>query len=189
MEEERIEAVKNWPEPKSIQDIQVFIGFANFYQRFIQSFSKIAAPLTSILKTSASQSHTSANKLDNGTNRSGADVDGFGFGSNEKSSKSKNKKLAKSRKSSGNNRAMEEPNFLTPEARSAFNLLRQAFTKAPILRHFDLECHIQIETDVSGYAIGGVLSQLTFNQVTSLDSIFSKSDFGQWHPVAYFLER
>ena len=35
MEEEQIEAVKNWPEPKSIRDIQVFLGFANFYQRFI----------------------------------------------------------------------------------------------------------------------------------------------------------
>ena len=35
MEEERIEAVKAWPEPKSIRDIQVFLGFANFYRRFI----------------------------------------------------------------------------------------------------------------------------------------------------------
>ena len=31
MEEERINVVKKWPAPKSIQDIQVFIGFANFY--------------------------------------------------------------------------------------------------------------------------------------------------------------
>ena len=51
MEEEKIEAVKAWPEPKSIRDIQVFLGFANFYQRFIQGFSKIAAPFTSMLKT------------------------------------------------------------------------------------------------------------------------------------------
>ena len=35
MEDKRIEAVKNWPEPKSVRDIQVFIGFANFYRRFI----------------------------------------------------------------------------------------------------------------------------------------------------------
>ena len=31
MEDERIKAVRNWLEPKSVQDIQVFIGFANFY--------------------------------------------------------------------------------------------------------------------------------------------------------------
>ena len=34
-EEERIEAVKNWPEPKLMRDIQVFLGFANFYWCFI----------------------------------------------------------------------------------------------------------------------------------------------------------
>ena len=56
--------------------------------------------------------------------------------------------------------------------------MRQAFTKAPILQHFDPECHIRIETDASGYAIGGVLSQLTSDHLTS--------DQGQWHPVAYF---
>ena len=52
MEEERINTVKAWPKPKSVQDIQVFIGFANFYRRFIQGFSKIATLLTSMLKPS-----------------------------------------------------------------------------------------------------------------------------------------
>ena len=32
MEVEQIELVKKWPEPKSVSDIQVFLGFANFYQ-------------------------------------------------------------------------------------------------------------------------------------------------------------
>ena len=31
MEAERIEVVKEWPEPKSVRDIQVFLDFANFY--------------------------------------------------------------------------------------------------------------------------------------------------------------
>ena len=35
MKEKKIEAVKNWSEPKSIQDIPVFLSFANFYQHFI----------------------------------------------------------------------------------------------------------------------------------------------------------
>ena len=61
--------------------------------------------------------------------------------SNEKLSKSKN------------------PVFLTADVRQAFTRLRQAFIKAPIFSHFDPECHIRIETDTSGYAISGVLSQ------------------------------
>ena len=48
--------------------------------------------------------------------------------------------------------------YLIPDAKRAFTKLRQAFTKALILKHFDLECHIRIETDTSGYAIGRVLS-------------------------------
>ena len=31
MEDKQIEVVKNWPEPTSVRDIQVFIGFVNFY--------------------------------------------------------------------------------------------------------------------------------------------------------------
>ena len=53
IKKKRIDAVKAWPEPKSVRDIQVFIGFANFYQCFIQGFSKIAARLTSMLKMSS----------------------------------------------------------------------------------------------------------------------------------------
>ena len=48
----RIDAVNNWPEPKFICDIQVFLGFANFYCCFIQGFSRIVVPLTSMLKMS-----------------------------------------------------------------------------------------------------------------------------------------
>ncbi len=48
-----MEAVKASAKPKSIRDIQVFLGFANFYRRFIKGFSKIAKPLTSILGTTA----------------------------------------------------------------------------------------------------------------------------------------
>ena len=53
---------------------------------------------------------------------------------------------------------MREHIFLTPNAKEAFNRLRQAFIEALILWHFDLKSQIRIKTDVSGYAIGGVLS-------------------------------
>ena len=38
MEEKRIDPIKALPKLKLVRDIQVFIGFANFYQRFIQGF-------------------------------------------------------------------------------------------------------------------------------------------------------
>ena len=50
-EGQKIEVVREWPEPNSVWDIQVFLSFANFYRRFMQGFSRIAVLLTSILKT------------------------------------------------------------------------------------------------------------------------------------------
>ena len=55
--------------------------------------------------------------------------------------------------------------YLTPKARLAFIKLRKAFTKAPILWHFDPKYHIQIKTDVLGYANSGVLYQLTVDNL------------------------
>ena len=87
------------------------------------------------------------------------------------------KKLSKSGNSTNFDATEDGPKFLTPDARTAFNRLRLAFTKAPILRHFDLECHIRIETNALGYAIGGVLSQLTFG--TNPDGVVTKTDLSQ----------
>ena len=51
IEKEKIKAVYDWLELQSICDILVFLRFANFYQQFIQRFNRLAASLTSILKT------------------------------------------------------------------------------------------------------------------------------------------
>ena len=178
MEDERIEAVKQWLKPQLVRDIQVFLGFANFYRRFIQGFSRIAAPPTSMLKISGgtesktrpgeggvgvggSRAGRGGSKLDDGSGMDDVEVDG---GEVEVGEKGRNS--SKSKKT--------ESGFLTSGARKAFTKLRQAFIKAPILHHFDPERHIRVETDTSGYAIGGVLSQLT------------SDDLGQWHPVVFF---
>ena len=50
IEDEKIKAVEQWLEPKSVKNIQIFLRFANFYRRFIQGFSCIITPLTSMLK-------------------------------------------------------------------------------------------------------------------------------------------
>ncbi|CAA9517810.1 MAG: hypothetical protein AVDCRST_MAG96-2780 [uncultured Segetibacter sp.] len=48
----RINTILKWPEPKSFRDVQVFLGFVNFYRRFIHHYSQITAPLTDLIKDS-----------------------------------------------------------------------------------------------------------------------------------------
>ena len=151
IEDKKIEVIRNWPELKSVRDIQVFIGFANFYWRFIQGFNNIVEPLSSILMI------TGLLDLALWEFRADKIVGGGGKADDRNLSKSKKSKHAKSRIQT-HIKAMGEPTFLTLSANEVFNQLRQAFTKALILWHFDLECHIRIETDTSGYAIGKVLS-------------------------------
>jgi len=50
MDPAKIKAVQDWPAPKNIKDIQSFLGFANFYRRFIKDFSKIVTPITKLLR-------------------------------------------------------------------------------------------------------------------------------------------
>ena len=50
MTEAKVEEMKKWPPPESIVDVQSFMGFANFYRRFIVGFSKIVKPLTELTK-------------------------------------------------------------------------------------------------------------------------------------------
>ena len=78
--------------------------FANFYRRFIGSYSKISKPLTDLTK----------------------------------------KRI---------------PWEWSQQADEAFEELKRRFTTAPILRHFDPQLPIIVETDASDYAIGAVLSQ------------------------------
>ena len=51
IEVKKIEVIKDWPKPKSVCNIQVFLSFANFYWLFIQGFNKITTLLISMLKT------------------------------------------------------------------------------------------------------------------------------------------
>ena len=94
------------------------------------------------------------------------------------------KKLSKSGNFTNSDATEDGPKFLNPDARTIFNRLRLAFIKAPILQHFDPECHIWIETNALGYAIGGVLSQLTSG--TNPNGIVTKADLSQWQLVMFF---
>ena len=47
----KIEAVRAWQRPGTRKQLQQFLGFANFYRRFIRNYSKVAAPLTQLTST------------------------------------------------------------------------------------------------------------------------------------------
>jgi len=104
MSTDKVDAVLSWKAPNSLTGVQSFLGFANFYRRFIQDYSWIARPLTELTKKTGK------------------------WAWNE-------------------------------EAGKAFEELKQRFTTAPVLAHFDPAKPVIIETDASDFAIGAVLSQ------------------------------
>ena len=50
MDPVKLKAVKEWPWPKKIKDIQKFLGFCNFYRQFVQGYSTMAWPLFNLTK-------------------------------------------------------------------------------------------------------------------------------------------
>jgi len=50
MAKEKVETVLEWRTPKSLTEVQSFLGFANFYRQFIQDYSWVARPLTELTK-------------------------------------------------------------------------------------------------------------------------------------------
>ena len=47
---EKVEAVMNWERPKSVFEIRSFLGLAGYYKRFIEDFSRLAAPMTRLTR-------------------------------------------------------------------------------------------------------------------------------------------
>ena len=130
MDPVRVNTIKEWKPPSTYRDLQVFLGFCNFYRRFIKDFSNIAQPLHNLLR--GLQRGRKPGKIDNEWQD-----------------------------------AQEE----------AFQILIQAFQEAPILRHYDPERKLRLETDASHFAVGCILSQY-----------FDDDDqkYGNWHPIAFY---
>ena len=104
MEQEKIRTVVEWEAPDSVKGVQSFLGFANFYRRFIEGYSKLTRPLTDLTKRS-------------------------------------------------------EKFFWLDECGCTFEELKQLFTSAPILRHYDPELPCIIECDAPDFAMSAVLLQ------------------------------
>ena len=54
MDPKKIVTIMDWPTPKNLKELQSFLGFTNFYRRFISDYAKQTLPLTSLLKKSVS---------------------------------------------------------------------------------------------------------------------------------------
>jgi len=124
MESDRISIIEDRPTPKSIRDVQVLLGFTNFYRRFIRKYAKVTLPLTKLLK-----------KAD----KAGEPPEG------------------RPRRQKSENRGKIKWEW-TQQAELVFRNLKRTFTEAPIFQHFDTAKPIILDTDASGFAIGGILN-------------------------------
>jgi transposase InsO family protein len=126
MDPARVQTISEWRNhpPKTYRDVQVFLGFCNFYRRFIYGFAGIARPLNQLL---------------------------HGMKNGKKPGPIAN-------------------DWQKPQC-EAFERLIDAFISAPVLRHYDPDRKLRMETDASGTAYAGILSQQWENG---------------WHPIAYF---
>jgi len=55
MEKDKVATIVDWPSPKSVHDIQILLGFANFYRRFIQAYLCVVLSITSLLRKTTAQ--------------------------------------------------------------------------------------------------------------------------------------
>ena len=50
VESGKIDAIARWPVPRSLNEVQQFLGLANYYRRFVFRFSELAGPLTRLTR-------------------------------------------------------------------------------------------------------------------------------------------
>ena len=63
-DDKKIEAIKNWPRPITNTDVRSFLGFTNYYRRFIHKYSQIAKPLNSLIMGDSSKHKNKKTKVE-----------------------------------------------------------------------------------------------------------------------------
>jgi RNase H-like domain found in reverse transcriptase len=54
MMQEKLATIRDWPTPQKVTDIKSFLGFANFYRKYVANFADIAQSLTTLTKNELS---------------------------------------------------------------------------------------------------------------------------------------
>ncbi|GJX75613.1 putative reverse transcriptase domain-containing protein [Tanacetum coccineum] len=50
MDPAKVEAITKWPRPKTVTEVRSFLGLAGYYRRFVEGFSRLALPLTKLMR-------------------------------------------------------------------------------------------------------------------------------------------
>jgi hypothetical protein len=50
IDKEKVQAIRDWPIPKNLKELQSFIGLINYYRRYVEGYVKIMEPMFRLLK-------------------------------------------------------------------------------------------------------------------------------------------
>ena len=51
MDMTKVNAIMHWPRPTNLEELQIFLGLAGFYRKYVRNYAKIAVPMTDQLKS------------------------------------------------------------------------------------------------------------------------------------------
>jgi transposase InsO family protein len=152
MDPDRVRTITEWPEPEGYKDIQVFLGFANFYRRFIFNYSSIVRPM----------------------------VDHMTAAQSPPESRDPPGEKQKPRKSKKGPTRWYKPWSWPDGVRNSFLELREKFTDAPVLQHFDPSKAVMVLTDASDFAMAAILLQPQTSELATNC---------HWKPVAFWSKK
>jgi hypothetical protein len=50
MDPPKVQAISDWPQPRSVRAVRGFLGLVGYYRKFVQNYGTTTAPLTALLR-------------------------------------------------------------------------------------------------------------------------------------------